>query len=136
MKQTPEDRRFAERFAQALQPHIHREQDEGKKTLREIAAKLGVTAAGLQKQLDGGTPSIRTVALAYAAYGVAVDYDGIDVARIAGAKGRRKKSRVSESQLFLPFEITAGPPSKRLTLKMIPKGVRRYRLQITVGMAG
>jgi hypothetical protein len=136
MKQTPEDRRFAERFAQALQPHIDREQYEEKKTFGQIAAKLGVTAPGLQKQLDGGTPSVRTVALAYAAYGVAVDYDGIDVARTVGPKRRRKQSHVSERQLFLPFEITARPPSKRLTLEMIPKGVRKYRLRITVGIAG
>jgi hypothetical protein len=135
MKQTPEDRRFALEFAQALQPHIDREQ-EAKKTFGQIAAKLGVTAAGLQKQLDGGTPSIRTVALAYAAYGVAVDYEGIDFVRAVGAKRRQKQSRLSERQLFLPFEITARPPSKRLSLKMIPKGVRRYRLQITVGMVG
>lgn len=136
MKKTEADRTFALKFAEALQPHVLREQNEHKKSLGEIAKKLGVTAPGLRKQLSGGTPSLRTVAYAYAEYGVAVDYDGVKVAKAIGPKRRTKRGRVSERQLSFPFEITAQPPSTRLTLQIVPKSVRKYRLQITIGMAG
>jgi len=132
MKWTYKDRDFAKSFAEALQPHIVREQEKGK-SLKEIAAKLGVTAWGLQKQLSGGVPSIRTVALAYELYRVSVNYDGIPVKRAIAGKGKRHRSRVSERQMLLPFNIIAQPPSTRLELKLVPKRVRTYRLQITVG---
>jgi hypothetical protein len=132
MKRTEEDRRFAESFARALQPHIAREQEKGK-SLREIAAKLGVTAWGLQKQLSGGAPSVRTVALAYKWYGVSVNYNGIAVTQAVATKRKSHRSHASESQMLLPFDIIAKPPSARLELKLVPKRVRTYRLQITVG---
>jgi len=131
MKRTEADRRFAVLFAEALQPHVASERNQGK-SLSQIAAHLGVTAAGLQKQLGGGTPSIRTIALAHALYGVAVPYSGIDISKAVSAKRKGKKARTEERQLVLPFEITASAPSKDLILKLLPQGVRRYRLQVTV----
>jgi transcriptional regulator with XRE-family HTH domain len=134
MKQTGEDRSFATRFAEALQPHVTRERNKGK-SLVQIAAGLGVTASGLQKQLNGGTPSIRTIALAHGLYGVSVPYEGIEISRVVSAKGKGKQKKRLERQLFLPFEITAPAPSKDLVLKLVPQGVRRYRLQLTVGIS-
>jgi transcriptional regulator with XRE-family HTH domain len=134
MKQTEEDRRFAKRFAEALLPHVTDERNKGK-SLTQIAARLGVTAAGLQKQLGGGTPSIRTIALAHARYGVAVPYEGIDISKALSAKKKGKRERAAERQLVLPFEITAPTPSTELVLKLLPHGVRRYRLQLTVGIS-
>jgi len=89
----------------------------------------------LQKQLGGGTPSIRTIALAYAIHGVAVPYEGIDISKALSAKSNGKKARTEERQLVLPFEITAPARSKGLMLKLLPQGVRRYRLQVTVGIS-
>ena len=134
MKQTSEDRRFAARFAEELRPHVTRDQDDGK-SLAQIAQKLGVTAAGLRKQLAGGTPSIRTIALAYAVYGVAVSYRDIDVTKAMTLKRKHRGGQVSERQLFLPFEITVPPSSRRFSFKRIPRRLHRYRLQITVGMS-
>jgi len=134
MKRTSEDRKFAEKFSMALQPHVSLEQDRGK-SLAEIAKKLGVTAAGLQKQLAGGTPSIRTIAFAYALYGVSVAYGDVDIAKAISGK-RKKSERERSEQLFLPLEITAPPSSRGLQLKPVPKTLRRYRLQITIGVAG
>ena|SRR5689334_10771554 len=133
MKQTDEDRRFAERFADALEPFISEERGK-RRTLADIAAQLGVTAAGLQKQRAGGTPSIRTVALAYAIYGVSVPYEGIEVARAVSSKRKKKQQDQSEKQLFLPFEITVPPRSRRMRVRLVPTSVRRYELQITVGL--
>jgi len=134
MKQTEEDRRFAKRFAEALLPHVTAERNKGK-SLNQIAARLGVTAAGLQKQLGGGTPSIRTVALAHARYGVVIPYEGIDVSRAVYAKKKGKREPGEERQLVLPFEITAPTASTELVLKLLPHGARRYRLQLTVGIS-
>jgi transcriptional regulator with XRE-family HTH domain len=132
MKQTKEDRAYARRFSEALQPHVSLERTQGK-SLEKIAARLGITAAGLQKQLAGGTPSIRTIAFAYAIYGVAVPYEGINFAGVISRNRKGKRGRVaSEGQLFLPFEITASPTAKRLSFKLVPKSPRRYQLQIIV----
>ena len=134
MKQTEEDRRFATRFAEALEPHMSRERENGK-TLGEIALGLGVTAAGLQKQLAGGTPSIRTIALAYAMYGVSVPYENIEVGHAVSRKKRKSQAQASREQLFLPFEITAPPRSRRMSLKLVPTSARRYQLHLTVGVS-
>jgi len=134
MKQTQDDRVFAKRFARALQPYVTAEQDQGK-SLADIARKLGVTAAGLQKQLAGGTPSIRTIAFAYALYGVSVPYGGIAVTKAVSGKQKGRGRQTSDQQLFLPLEITAPPSSTGLVLKPVPKSTRRYRLQITVGLS-
>jgi transcriptional regulator with XRE-family HTH domain len=134
MKRTAEDREFARRFARALQPHVIDEKDRGK-SLAEIARKLGVTAAGLQKQLAGGTPSIRTIALAYATYGISVPYRDIEVTKAMSGKRKRKQVQLSEQQLIFPFEIVAPPSSSGLSLKPVPKSLRRYRLQITIKTA-
>jgi transcriptional regulator with XRE-family HTH domain len=131
MKQTQEDREYARKFARALQPQVSMEQNQGK-SLAEIAKKLGVTAAGLQKQLAGGTPSIRTIAFAYAIYGVSVPYGGVEVTKAISAKRKGKRGQPSEQQLFLPLEITAPPASRGLSLKPVLKSLRRYRLQITI----
>jgi hypothetical protein len=133
MKKTEEDRRFARRFAEALQPYVSIERQQGK-SLVEIAAKLGVTAAGLQKQLAGGTPSIRTVALAYAIHGVSVPYEDIDFAKAVSPKKGRKRASALERQLLLPLEIIAPLASTDLVLKRVPQSVRRYRLELTVGI--
>lgn len=134
MKRTEEDRRFAESFAAALQPHIIREQEKGK-SLKDIAAELGVTAWGLQKQLSGGAPSVRTVALAYELYGVSVNYDGIAVTQAIAGKPKRRRSPASETQMVLPFDIKMLSPSTRLELRLVPERVRTYRLQVSVGRA-
>jgi transcriptional regulator with XRE-family HTH domain len=135
MKRTDSDRRFARRFAEALHPHVNEERDQGK-SLAEIARKLGVTAAGLQKQLAGGTPSVRTVALAYAEYGVAVPYESIDISKAVSATRKRGRPTPALEQLVLPFEITAPMHSKDLVLKLVPRGVGRYRLQLTMAISG
>jgi transcriptional regulator with XRE-family HTH domain len=134
MKQTDEDRLFSIRFAEALEPHVSRAREKGN-TLAEIASRLGVTAAGLQKQLSGGTPSIRTIAFAYAIYGVSVPYENIEIARAMSAKRKKKQAETTQQQLFLPFEITAPSRSKRMSLKLVSKSARRYRLQLTVGLS-
>jgi hypothetical protein len=131
MKKTDEDRRFAARFAGALQPFVSRDRDEGK-SLAEIAADLGVTAAGLQKQLGGGTPSIRTIALAYKKYRLSVPYEDIEFTT-GVAKRRRRDKKAAESQLLLPLDITMPASCKGLALRRIPQSVRRYTLRITVG---
>jgi transcriptional regulator with XRE-family HTH domain len=134
MKKTEEDRLFASRFAEVLQPFVSRDRDNGK-SLAEIAAELGVTAAGLQKQLAGGTPSIRTIVRAYKKYGVSVPYEDTEIAKAVSSKGRRRNGQAIERQFLLPFDIIAPAFSKALVLKRIPQGVRRYRLQLTVGMS-
>lgn len=133
MKKTKEDGLFALRFAEALQPHIDRELAAGK-SLRKIARGLGITSWGLQKQLNGGTPSIRTIALAYALYGVSVPYGGIPVTKALSKK--RRKGRDPERQLLLPFEITTPAPRDRVTLKLLPRGVRKYQLRVSVRITG
>jgi hypothetical protein len=132
MKQTDEDARFAQRFARELQPHIASDRDGGK-SWAEIAKALGVTAPGLQKQLAGGTPSIRTIALAYDRYKVSVPYEGIEIAKaLATKRSKRKTGRPYENQLLLPFDITAPAFSRGIRLKRMPQGVRRYRLQLLI----
>jgi hypothetical protein len=129
MKKTKEDRRFAARFAEELRPHIDRELAAGQ-SMAKIAAKLGVTAWGLQKQLNGGTPSIRTVSLAYSVYKVAVPYGGVDITKALNRRRRTKKD--IDEQLVLPFEIDAPARIRDMTLKMSPKGIRRYRLNVVL----
>jgi hypothetical protein len=136
MKKTEADRHFAKRFAEELLPHVTEQRNRGK-SLAEIATRLGVTGAGLQKQLDGGTPSIRTIALAYALYGVSVRYEGIEVTKAISSKRKKKGQHASTEirQLVLPFEITTPVPPKDMVLKLIPRGIHRYRLQLTVGVS-
>jgi hypothetical protein len=90
----------------------------------------------LQKQLNGGTPSIRTIALAYALFGVSVPYEGIEVSKAVSGKKKSKRGELLERQLFLPFEITVPPSARKMALRVVPQGVRRYRLQLTVGVRG
>ncbi len=134
MKQTRADRDFARRFGEALNPHISRERELGK-SWAQIGSELGVTGNGLQKQLAGGTPSIRTIAFAYRKYGLSVRYQGIEVAKAISGRRKGKRASEGEGQLQLPFEITAPPSSKRLLLMPVSKGLRRYRLQLTIGMS-
>src|SRR5581483_6281317 len=134
MKQTREDKRFATNFAKALQHFITREQSKGR-SIGDIAAELGVSGPGLMKQLAGGTPSIRTVALAHALYGISVPYTGINFAK--GLRNKTKKKQKPErEQLLLPFEITAPAQATGLGLKLLPRGIRTYRLQLTISTAG
>jgi transcriptional regulator with XRE-family HTH domain len=136
MKQTPEDLRFAGDFAEALTPHIAGETRKGR-SLKQVAEGLGVTEPALKKYLTGRTtPCLRTVALAYDRYGVSVPYSGIVF--LGGTVDRRKRSRKRSSalqQLTLPFEIQSPHPNDRLALKLLPTGVRRYQLQVTLRLA-
>jgi hypothetical protein len=132
MKKTDEDRQFALRFAEALQPFVSRDRGKGR-SWAQIGADLGVSGPGVQKQLAGGTPSIRTIALAYDKYGVSVPYKGIELAKVIARKGKIKRGPMSGLQLSLPFEITAPVSSKTLILKRLPRGVRRYRLELVIG---
>src|SRR5436309_11523979 len=100
MKQTPENRRFASLFAEALRPHVSAELLKGE-SMSKIGGKLGVTGPGLQRYLDGGTvPSLRTIVLAYVVYKISVPYEGIEIG--GQAKGRRRKQAEATRQLFLP----------------------------------
>jgi len=136
MKQTPEDLRFAGDFAEALRPHVADDKKKGR-SLRQIAERLGVTEPALKKYLGGRTtPCLRTVVLAYDRYGLSVPYSGVSF--VGGAGGKRKRGRKRSSplqQLFLPFEIQTPSPDDRLGLKLLPTGVRRYQLQVTVRLA-
>jgi hypothetical protein len=135
MKQTPEDLRFAGDFAEALRPHVDTERKRGH-ALKVIAEWLGVTEPALKKYLGGRTtPCLRTVVLAYDRYGVSVPYSGVS---FAGSDPRRKRGRKQSSplqQLFLPFEIQTPSSDDRLALKLLPIGVRRYQLQVTLRLA-
>jgi transcriptional regulator with XRE-family HTH domain len=136
MKQTPEDLRFAEDFADALRPHIANER-KGGLALKHIAEELGVTEPALKKYLSGRTtPCLRTVVLAYDRYGVAVPYSGIS---FAGGGPRKRPGRKQSSplqQLLLPFNIQTPSSEDRLALKLLPTGVGRYQLQVLVQLGG
>ena len=133
MKQTPEDLRFAGDFAEALRPHIDSERKKGH-ALRVIAEWLGVTEPALKKYLSGRTtPCLRTVVLAYDRYGVAVPYSGVSF--VGGARKRRVNQSRPLQQLFLPFEIHTPSSDDRLALRLLPTGVRRYQLQVTLQLA-
>jgi transcriptional regulator with XRE-family HTH domain len=137
MKQTPEDLRFAGDFAEALRPHIAEEKERGR-SLKQIAERLGVTEPALKKYLGGKTtPCLRTVVLAYDRYGVSVPYSGVSFAGSVRGKRRRGQTRNSSplQQLFLPFEIQTPRPEDRLALKLLPTGVSRYQLQVTLRLA-
>jgi transcriptional regulator with XRE-family HTH domain len=136
MKQTREDLRFAGDFAQALRPHIAEEKRKGS-SLKKIAEGLGVTEPALKKYLGGRTtPCLRTVVLAYDRYGLSVPYSGVFfVGRVAGKRKRGQKQSTPLQQLLLPFEIQTPSPEDRLGLKLLPTGVRRYQLQVTLRLA-
>jgi transcriptional regulator with XRE-family HTH domain len=134
MKQTKADKDFAVRFAAALGPYVAGEREKGE-SLASIAKRLGISGPGLLKQLNGGTPSVRTIALAYTVFGISVPYAGVDVAKAVSSKRSRKAGPPYGSQLLLPFEITAPPSSQRLVLKLVPKSARRYHLQLMVKMS-
>ena len=57
------------------------------------------------------------------------------VARTMSAKRTKKRKEATEQQLFLPFEITAPARSRRMSLKLVSTSVRRYQLQLTVGLS-
>ena len=133
MKQTPEDRRFASLFAEALRPHVVDELRKGK-SMSKIGERLGVTGPGLQRYLDGGTvPSLRTVVLAYLAFKISVPYEGIEIASKALRRGG--KPRYADQQLFLPFEITVPRSDKNMELRLLPTGAKKYQLQVTLRLA-
>ncbi len=137
MKQTPEDLRFAGDFADALRPHVIAEKRNGR-SLKQIAKGLGVTEPALKKYLSGRTtPCLRTVALAYDRYHVSIPYSGIKF--VGGAISRRKEYKDKQSsplqQLALPFEIYTPGAEDRLALKLVPTGVSRYQLQVTLRLA-
>jgi transcriptional regulator with XRE-family HTH domain len=135
MKQTPEDLRFAGDFADALRPHIAAEK-RGGRSLKQIAERLGVTEPALKKYLGGQTtPCLRTVVLAYDRYGVSVPYSGVSFAGDVRGKRKRKTQSNPLQQLFLPFEIQAPGSNDRLELKLLPTGVSRYQLQVTLRLA-
>lgn len=135
MKQTPEDLRFAGDFAEALRPHVAEEREKGR-SLKQVAESLGVTEPALKKYLSGRTtPSLRTVVLAYDRYGLSVPYSGVSFVGVAGKRKRGQKQSSPLQQLLLPFEIKTPSPDDRLGLKLLPTGVRRYQLQVTLQLA-
>lgn len=136
MKQTSEDLRFAGDFADALRPYISEEKGKGR-SLKQIAQGLGVTEPALKKYLGGQTtPCLRTVVLAYEKYGVSVPYSGITFAGRLRDKHKRAQPRSRPlQQMILPFEIHAPGSEDRLALKLLPTGVRRYQLQVTLRLA-
>ena len=134
MKQTSADKDFALRFAAALGPYVDKEKQKGL-SVAAIAGRLGVSGPGLLKQLNGGTPSVRTIALAYASFGISVPYQGVDVARAVSSKRRRNSKAAYLDQLVLPFEITAPLSSERVVLKLVPRSRRRYQLQLRVRLS-
>jgi hypothetical protein len=131
MKRTTEDREFASKFAAALRPHVSAARGKGK-SWSEIGAALGITAAGLRKQLAGGTPSVRTIALAYHLYKISVRYRTVAVGEIVCSKKKENIKRTRENQLSLPFEITAPPDAGVVTLELEPRSVHRYFLRVVV----
>jgi hypothetical protein len=136
MKQTSDDLRFASDFAVELEPHVSSERMKGS-SFRRIAGELGITEPALKKCLAGRTtPSLRTVVLAFEKYGVSVPYSGIafTAQKQLNKRERQRKPR-SSTQLLLPFEIETPGPSDRLSLKLLPVGVRRYQLQVTLRLA-
>jgi len=133
MKQTADDLRFAGDFAEALRPHVSAERERGR-SLREIAESLGITEPALKKCLSGrNTPCLRTVVLAFDRYRVAIPYSGITL--FEGRSKQRRRTSPPLSQLVLPFEIEAPGPEDRLALRLLPKGVRRYQLQVMLQLA-
>jgi transcriptional regulator with XRE-family HTH domain len=135
MKQTPDDLRFAGDFAEALRPHIAEAKRSGH-SLRQIAEGLGVTEPALKKYLGGRTtPCLRTVVLAYDRYGVSVPYSGVSFAGNVRGKRKHRGQSIPLQQLFLPFEIQAPGSKDRLDLKLLPTGVSRYQLQVTLRLA-
>jgi len=108
MKQTSADKDFALRFAAALGPYVDKEKQKGL-SVAAIAGRLGVSGPGLLKQLNGGTPSVRTIALAYASFGISVPYQDVDVARAGARIGGIFSGRQREViQADVPGDIT-GP---------------------------
>jgi len=136
MKQTSDDLRFAGDFAEALRPHVAEQKAKGH-SLRQIAHDLGVTEPALKKYLGGRTtPSLRTVVLAYAKYRVSVPYSGVSFIGVPRRGGRTQKpGSIPLHQLVLPFEIQTPSTDDRLALKLLPTGVSRYQLQITLRLA-
>ena len=135
MKQTSDDLRFAGDFADALRPHVLVEREKGR-SLKQIAVELGITETALKKCLTGrNTPCLRTVVLAFDKYRVSVPYSGVALFSGSLMGQRRRRKSVPLSQLTLPFEIEAPSPNDRLALKLLPKGVRRYQLQVTLRFA-
>jgi hypothetical protein len=64
-----------------------------------------------------------------------VPYEDVEVSKAIAVKKKGKQMQAQERQLVLPFEITAPVSSEDLVLKLLPQGVRRYRLQLTVGIS-
>lgn len=137
MKKTESDQLFGRRFADELEPHITKQQQAGK-SLEKIAAELGVTGPGMKKQLAGGTPSVRTVALAFRQYRVAVPYEDVDVASVLTGKrspGAANQKDHRPRQLRLPFEISSPRQATSMKITVRRKGPTRYELDLTIKMA-
>jgi transcriptional regulator with XRE-family HTH domain len=136
MKQTAEDLRFAGDFAEALRPHVNQARKQGS-SLKQVAEELGVSEPALKKYLRGRTtPCLRTVVLAFDKYRVSVPYSGISFIGDAHCKRKPGPKRSSAlQQLEFPFEIGIPGADERLTLKLLPTGVSRYQLQVTLRLA-
>lgn len=80
-------------------------------------------------------PSIRTVALAQRAYGISVEYAGIEIAKLVGRKRGGRQAPVNPVQLRLPFSLElADPNAFEIELKSVKP--RRYELRIRIKRAG
>ncbi len=130
MKRTPEDATFAVQFGREL--HVKYSEAKAREVTDDVFAKsIGVVRAQLDKYLRGeAMPSVRTVALAHAAYGIAVGYGGVPVSKAVTGR-RRRKAPVSSDQLELPFTIWAEGPGK-FDVKLRPVSARKFSLQLTI----
>jgi transcriptional regulator with XRE-family HTH domain len=128
MKRTWEDEQFGEEFARRLQPFYDQAIAAGQ-TEKAFARRLGVDRGGLQRYLrKHATPSLRTLVLAYRAFGIVIPYNDVSTYPIVSPKGRRR--RVSELQMRLPLTIEA--PEGEIEVSIKKKSPQHYRLQLRV----
>src|SRR5664280_3534095 len=108
MKRTPEDTAFALEFGQELRLRY----ENAKKNAvsdNDFAESIGVVRAQLDRYLRGeAVPGVRTVALAYRKYGIALRYGGTPV--VAALTRRTRGRKAILDQLELPFTVWAEGP--------------------------
>jgi len=113
MKRTPEDAAFAVEFGREL--YVKYSDAKTRGVTDDVFAKsIGVVRAQLDKYLRGeAVPSVRTVALAHAGYGIAVAYDGSTgfqgLRRTAAPKGTREHRSVGVAF----YDMGGGPGQVR-----------------------
>jgi len=131
MKRTPEDDdAFVAQFAEELNLHYRRAKKR-EVTDQDFADSIGVKRAQLDRYLEGGPlPSLRTVALAYQNYGIAIPYAGIPISPVVGSSRPRRRKAKTE-QLLLPFTLRAEGP-RRVDVKIEPLSARTFQVRLTI----